>query len=267
VTEVLGFQLDEYIWLAHREDDGTPAGRFVQDEAVRVRDLIEPRDEYRGYSLAELLTINPAGDLGTYYAVNLLKSPNSRTADNVSRFLYSVVEHDDCPKEEQLAMLHGTHLPIRTIVDSGGKSLHAIVKIEADKEEEYSTRVLQMRQYIDGAGFDRSTTDPLRFTRLPGCVNGDRYQRMLSRDCGADSFQQWELRQLDDSEWFSIDDLMSFDREQDPDCLIGKRWICKGGSFVIQGYTGFGKSSLALQIAMSWVLGCGFFNAGRRCDG
>ena len=54
VTDVLGFELDEYIWLAHKEDDGTPEGRFVQDKAVRVGDLIEPKDEYCGYSPAEL---------------------------------------------------------------------------------------------------------------------------------------------------------------------------------------------------------------------
>jgi ABC-type uncharacterized transport system fused permease/ATPase subunit len=68
-----------------------------------------------------------------------------------------------------------------------------------------------------------------------------------------------QFEQSDNTEWFSLDDLMNFDREHDPDCLIGNRLICRGGSFILQGYTGFGKSSLALQLAMCWayVLGSG----------
>jgi AAA domain len=59
----------------------------------------------------------------------------------------------------------------------------------------------------------------------------------------------------DDTEYFDFDALMGFDRENDPDNVIGNRWICRGDSFILQGYTGIGKSSLALQAAIYMVLG------------
>jgi RecA-family ATPase len=63
----------------------------------------------------------------------------------------------------------------------------------------------------------------------------------------------------DNTEWFDLDNLFEFDRENDPDNLIGNRWLCRGDSFILQGYTGIGKSSLVLQMAMCWTLGRDFF--------
>src|SRR6516165_1486794 len=64
----------------------------------------------------------------------------------------------------------------------------------------------------------------------------------------------------DESEDFSIEELLAFDRYDDPDALIGKfRWLTRGSSLIVQGYTGIGKSSLLLQMAMHWSLGRDFF--------
>jgi hypothetical protein len=41
--------------------------------------------------------------------------------------------------------------------------------------------------------------------------------------------------------------------------LIGNRWLCRGGSLILQGDTGMGKSSFILQAAMTWSLGRDFF--------
>jgi RecA-family ATPase len=64
---------------------------------------------------------------------------------------------------------------------------------------------------------------------------------------------------VDDTDFFDLDSLMQFDRTNDPNCLIGNRWICRGGSLILQGDTGMGKSSFILQAAMSWALGKSFF--------
>ena len=61
------------------------------------------------------------------------------------------------------------------------------------------------------------------------------------------------------TEWFDLGALFSFDRTKDPDCLIGRRWLNRGDSFILQGYTGLGKSSLVLQMAMLWALNREFF--------
>ena len=56
-----------------------------------------------------------------------------------------------------------------------------------------------------------------------------------------------------------FDSLMSADRKNDPNNIIGNRWLCKGGSLLIVGQSGTGKSSLMMQAAVHWSLGRDFF--------
>jgi RecA-family ATPase len=56
-----------------------------------------------------------------------------------------------------------------------------------------------------------------------------------------------------------LDSLLQFDRENDPACMIGKRWMCRGHSVIVQGSTGIGKSSFVLQMLMAWAKGDSFF--------
>ncbi len=56
-----------------------------------------------------------------------------------------------------------------------------------------------------------------------------------------------------------FDSLMAFDRKEDPSTVIGNRWLCKGGSLLIVGQSGTGKSSLMMQAAVLWCLGRDFF--------
>lgn len=42
---------------------------------------------------------------------------------------------------------------------------------------------------------------------------------------------------------------------QDPNTLLGNRWVCRGGSGTITGSTGIGKSVLTMQLGLSWALG------------
>ena len=53
--------------------------------------------------------------------------------------------------------------------------------------------------------------------------------------------------------------LRNFNRETDTDCLIGRRWLCRKFSLLVVGQSGIGKSSLMLQMAISWTLGKSFF--------
>lgn len=52
-----------------------------------------------------------------------------------------------------------------------------------------------------------------------------------------------------------LDELCSFDRFNDPNTLVGKRWLCKGGSLLFSGQAGAGKSTLLTQLCISWALG------------
>lgn len=48
-----------------------------------------------------------------------------------------------------------------------------------------------------------------------------------------------------------LEDLESFDPDNDPDCVIGNRWLCRGGSLLLVSQSGVGKSSFVLQFLIS----------------
>jgi RecA-family ATPase len=60
------------------------------------------------------------------------------------------------------------------------------------------------------------------------------------------------------------DDLLKIDPQQDEDALINpsRRFLCRGGSFLIVAPSGVGKSTLVMQMAASWALGEPFFGIG-----
>jgi len=60
-------------------------------------------------------------------------------------------------------------------------------------------------------------------------------------------------------ERMDFDYLLTADRKNDPNNILGNRWLCKGGSLLIVGQSGTGKSSLMMQAAVHWALGKDFF--------
>jgi hypothetical protein len=58
---------------------------------------------------------------------------------------------------------------------------------------------------------------------------------------------------------FDLDELLAFDSAHDPNCLVGRRFLVRGGSWMIAGPTGCGKSSLMIQLAIYWATGTPMF--------
>lgn len=52
----------------------------------------------------------------------------------------------------------------------------------------------------------------------------------------------------------NFDDLLTYDTRHDPNTVIGDRWLCKGGSLLLNAQSGIGKSSLTMQLAIGWAL-------------
>jgi len=59
------------------------------------------------------------------------------------------------------------------------------------------------------------------------------------------------------TEYFDLDAMLAFNAKDDKTVLIGadRRWICQGYPFQIVGFSGTGKSSLAVHLAVHWALG------------
>jgi RecA-family ATPase len=198
-----------------------------------------------------------ASRYGVWFCINPLKDHESRTDGNVADFRHLLVEIDNGALEAQYANLIASGLPLAALSYSGNKSIHALVKIDASDPQEFEERQEIVYRHLERLGIDKANSNPARLSRLPGVARGDSKQRLLSWNVGAPSFAEWQFR--NGSEVFDLDSLRQFDRENDPDCLIGNRWLCRGHSVMVQGPTGIGKSSFVLQMLMSWAKGESFF--------
>jgi len=102
-----------------------------------------------------------------------------RSAEAVTRWSYLVLESDDAPEELWLGMLAGLNLPIQAVYRSGGRSIHALLKLpcSAQADWEYARRVLM--PVMSAIGADPGAITAVRLSRLPGCWRGKSEQRLI----------------------------------------------------------------------------------------
>ena len=129
---------------------------------------------------------------GAYVRVNPLDGRGVSDA-NVAAFRYALIECDTLPLEQQYGFAKALNLPTQTIVTSGKKSLHIVVKIDASSLEEYRERVALLHAECKAAGFDvdATTKNPSRYMRIPGVRRGDGRQVLVSVNEGTPSWEAW----------------------------------------------------------------------------
>lgn len=179
----------------------------------------------------------------------------------VSAYRHVLVEFDDRPKPEQLAIMRECNLPITAVIDSGGKSLHAWVRIDATDLAEWTERRDVIYEYLGDAGIDAKNKNPSRFSRLPGIMRGKVEQSLIEMNIGQPTWQEWvDWRELSEvTEPSRPSELLDYDVEHDVNNVLGNRWLCKGGSMVLVGQSGVGKSSFTMQFALTIATGRPFF--------
>lgn len=193
---------------------------------------------------------------GVFVTVNPMRVGGSRDAD-VTDFRHALLEWDHMDLEEQWAVIHASNVPCAAIIYSAGKSIHAWVKIEAKDRQEYDERVRVLHAHFANYRPDEKNKNPSRFSRLPGAKRKGRHQQLLSLACGAASWAEWHAGLQADGigTVMTVDELENYDTANDANTLLGKRWLCKGGSCLLVGPSGVGKSSLAMQFAAGWAVG------------
>jgi len=131
-------------------------------------------------------------DAGAWIRFNPLDGKGVKN-ENVTAFRYALVESDEMSLEEQHAMIRELELPVAALVSSGGKSLHAIVRIEASSFEEYRSRVDYLYAVCEKNGLkvDRQNRNPSRLSRLPGVTRKGRKQFLLATNIGKASWKEW----------------------------------------------------------------------------
>jgi len=102
-----------------------------------------------------------------------------RSKESVTAFRHVVLESDCQPTAQWLRILVQIKLPILSIVSSGGKSLHALCRINASSKDEWDQKVGRFMPWLVKVGADRGAMTAVRLTRLPGCYRGDSLQELL----------------------------------------------------------------------------------------
>ena len=113
--------------------------------------------------------------------------------ENVADYRYALVESDRMSIAEQNAIIRELELPIACLVHSGGKSLHAIVKIEAADPREYRKRVDYLYNICKKNGFevDTQNRNPSRLSRMPGVTRNGKKQFLVATNIGKESWDEW----------------------------------------------------------------------------
>jgi hypothetical protein len=79
-----------------------------------------------------------------------------------------LLESDDLPLDLQLSLWARLPLPVAAIIDTGGRSAHAWVKLDCDTLEEYQAKVDHIYALLTRFGICPSNKNPSRMSRLPG---------------------------------------------------------------------------------------------------
>jgi hypothetical protein len=103
---------------------------------------------------------------------------------NVTAHRFALLECDAIPLDMQFSLFARIPLPIAAILGSGGRSLHAWVKVDCGDAGEYKSIVARMLALLSRFGVDPKNKNTSRLSRLPGVVRrigagGDGRQRVF----------------------------------------------------------------------------------------
>lgn len=250
-----------YVLGSFKDEDGKykPMGRGVYSRTVA--EIIADLERYRKAGDDEQAIENAIGswdrEAGGWIRINPM-SGEGVTNNDVTSLRHVLVESDSMPVERQLATIHSMRLPCSAIVHSGGKSVHAIVRIDAGMDRVlYRERVEILFKKLAEAGFpvDRQCRNPSRLSRMPGLTRGGGRQYLVSGPCGASSWDDWETASRADDYKADILDPDRIAADLPDDCLLGNRFLTRGGSWLLVAQSGIGKSVFALQGAISFAVG------------
>ena len=183
--------------------------------------------------------------------------------ENVTKFKHVLVESDSMPLDKQIEIYKRLELPITTLTLSGGKSVHALVKVDAQNAQEYAERVRVIFKACTDQGLvlDSQNKNPARLSRLAGCERGDKQQSLLAVNIGKRSYQEWaENVQIDSlPEYESLADIFKDPPELPPETIRGV--LRRGEKLVLTGPSKAGKSFALIQLLVA--LGTGSWWMGR----
>ena len=131
-------------------------------------------------------------EIGAWICFNPVDGTGRKDA-NVTSYRYALVECDNMEPGKQLAAIHQMELPCAALVYSGGKSVHAIVRVNAPDYAEYRKRVDHLYAICqkNGLTLDQQNRNPSRLSRMPGILRAGQKQALLETNVGKSCWEDW----------------------------------------------------------------------------
>lgn len=189
------FQSEEFVAIS-------PAAENEDGEIVPRRGVTLTATEWKAKVAAKGGIDRVFGTkLGLFLRINPMAKGGAKNED-VTAFRHVLVEFDRdeagkaIPKEEQYHAIVASGMPVAALIDSGNKSLHAWIRVDAPDETEYKRRVEIIWSWFSGINLDKQNRNASRLSRCPDgwrTVDGEyRRQSLLALQFGAESWTAWE---------------------------------------------------------------------------
>ena len=188
------FQADEnvgYVTESWQNSDGKylpSKGNYDRTAGELIQELSKLEDDDIGAVFGDY---NPA--VGAWIRFNPLDGKGVKN-DNVTDFRYALVESDSTNIEMQNAIIRELELPVAALVYSGGKSIHAIVRVDAANADDYRKRVEYLYSVCkkNGLAIDNANKNPSRLSRMPGIMRKGKKQYLLDTNIGKSDWNEWK---------------------------------------------------------------------------
>ena len=250
------FDMNDYVgYVTEVWKDEADGGKFKPKAGSYDRtagQLLQELAKYNGDIESVFGTVNE--ECGAWIRFNPLNGQGVKN-DCVADYRYALVESDSIPVAQQNGIMHDLKLPIAALVFTGGKSLHAIVRVEAGSFKEYRERVEFLYKICDKNGLhvDRNCRNPSRLSRLPGVMRNGKKQFLVETNTGFASWQEWK-------EWIESvnDDLPDFEDMADawenmpalaPPLI--ENVLRQGHKMLLAGPSKAGKSFALIELAIA----------------
>ena len=179
-----------YITTAYEDEDGKwkPYGKTSSRTAKQLLDSIKKHPDDITLTFGDYTE-----EAGVWICFNPMDG-EGRSNKNVTSYRYALVESDTQDIDTQYQIIQDLKLPVKVLVHSGGKSLHAIVDISAVDYKQYQERVdflytVCRKHHLE---IDKQDKNPSRLSRFPGFRRKGKLQYIVDRNMGLSDFVEWQ---------------------------------------------------------------------------
>lgn len=253
------FKPDEYVGIITNDSFEDKDGKWKPRRGVFDRtqkELIQSLEKYPddlGATIGDWKK-----EAGAWIRINPIDGMGVKK-ENVTSYRYTLIECDDISLYEQRKAYERLNLPIATLVYSGGKSLHAVVHVDAKDKTEFLQRLDFLYSFLKDKGlvFDTQNKDENRMSRMPGVTRNGMEQTLLGINLGPKSYDDW-IESLNEEELVedNISEIVKNPPLLAPEIIQGV--LRKGHKLLLSGASKSGKSFALIELSICFAEGLKF---------